>query len=143
MNKKRKEFPKKLIGHRVVRIRETVEKDFSYKDDFVIIKEVTPNEELVVVTSSGKEKLLPIDFNDRNWKLLSRVKNIPDSPLNKWKGRKIIRTCPTKQGDNSYITSPVTLINASRHHIIVESRNAHKTILDYFYANPKEWKLAE
>ena len=38
MNKKRKEFPKKLIGHRVVRIRETVEKDFSYKDDFVIIK---------------------------------------------------------------------------------------------------------
>ena len=64
MNKKRKEFPKKLIGHRVVRIRETVEKDFSYKDDFVIIKEVTPNEELVVVTSSGKEKLLPIE-NDK------------------------------------------------------------------------------
>lgn len=147
MTKMEEGFPRELLGHKVIRTRETeITRDFSYSDEVYIIEEVYPNGELLGKDSKGKKIVFSRKFNDRNWKLFSRVKNVPDNPLNKWKGKKIVRTVPaltptTKHMDRSYST-PVTLIIASKYHLIIEVEGERR-ILNYLWANPKEWKLAE
>lgn len=149
MTKKKKGFPRKLIGHKVIRTRETeITRDFSYSDEVYIIEEVTPSGNLIGKDSKGKKIVFSRKFNDRNWKLFSRVKKVPDNQLNKWKGKKIIRTVPTKIPTtgyevNTFLSSPVTLIIASKYHIITENSEGKRIISNYLRANPKEWKLAE
>lgn len=147
MTKMKEGFPRELLGHKVIRTRETeITRDFSGSSEVYIIEAVYPNGELLGKDSEGKKHVFSPEFNDQNWKLFSRVKNVPDNPLNKWKGKKIVRRVPTqilttKYVDRSYST-PVTLIIASKYHLIIEVEGERR-ILNYLWANPKEWKLAE
>ncbi len=149
---------RRLVGHKVIRTKPTaVGRDFSYTSDPLILKGFTKKGEMIVEFAEGtlerrlfspRERTLPLHFTDCNWKLYSRVLNVEDSELSKWKGKKILRTTPSKRiNDKSFMNEPAKLIAASKYHMIVEftcrGLQGERCILNCDYTNPKEWKLAE
>lgn len=159
MNRDTINYLRKFVGHKVVRTKRTARTgDGSYTDTVLILRGFTEKGEVIIQYAEGTferrcfgpvEEVLPIEFTDRNWKLYSRVRKVPDSELNKWRGKKIRRTTPTIGGDRSYMREPVKLIAASRYHLIIEYTEAMgwlqgtQQLLRYEFANPKEWELAE
>ncbi len=106
-------YLRKYVGHVIIRTKETtVIADFSYTDSPIILKGFTEEGELIIQYAEGtlerrslgsEERILPLRFTDRNWKLYSRVRRVQDSELKKWVGKKIRRTTPTKiKGDHSH-----------------------------------------
>lgn len=141
---------RRLVGHKVIRTKQTVGiRDFSYTDKPLILKGFTNKGEMIIQYAGyTKERTLPLYFTDRNWKLYSRALNVEDSELSKWKGKKILRTTPTKKiHSTSFMREPAKLIAASKYHMIVEftcgGLQGMRTMLNCEYTNPKEWKLAE
>ena len=149
---------RRLVGHKVIRTKPTaVGRDFSYTSDPLILNGFTKKGEMIVEFAEGtlerrlfspRERTLPLHFTDCNWKLYSRVLNVEDSELSKWKGKKILRTTPSKRiNDKSFMNEPAKLIAASKYHMIVEftcrGLQGERCILNCDYTNPKEWKLAE
>lgn len=153
--KKNVNYLRRLIGHKIIRTKETaIYGDFSYTSDPVILKGFTEKGEMIIQLPKESiffklgECKLPIEFTDRNWKLYNRVRKVGDNKLNKWKGKKILRTVPTKHlGDRSYMDEPVKLITASKYHIIFEFTEpflqGKSYCANYDFSNPKEWKLEE
>lgn len=159
MNKKLRKnihFLRKMIGHKIIRYRETTSGDFSFTSDPVILRGLTSDGCMIVSFPEGtfgfllhKEiDILPKSFSDRNWKLYSRIKLCPEGHCSKWVGKYIHRVKPTSRiGDRSFIQEPVRLIAASKWHFIVEYNLSrwHKvrSILNYDYTNPKHWELVK
>lgn len=148
----------KLVGHKVIRTKPTaVGGDFSYTSEPLILKGFTKEGRIICQYAEetfgtrffgSKERILPLSFTDRNWKLYSRILKVADSELSKWKGKKILRTKPTARTQSrSFMDKPAKLIAASKYHMIVEFTRPDlqgvQCILNCDYTNPKEWKLAE
>ena len=150
---------KRFIAHTIIRTRETeIVGDFSYTDIPLILRGFSAKGEMIVQYANqtferkvfgSTEHTLPIYFTDHNWKLYSRIKRVSDSELSKWIGKKVRRTVPTKNfGDRSFMDKPVTLVAASKYHLIIKREDSLWGTTDlytlrYEYADPREWELAE
>ena len=96
----------------------------------------------------GKTITLSPDFSDDAWVTYQDAMFAGESPLNKWKDKKIKRCKPTKRGDMSFMCknsweNPPTLVHANEHHILVLTSDGKETLLGPDFVNPNDWTLAE
>lgn len=102
----------------------------SYITNSVFLHGFTEKGELIVGYKKGTSedeffgtRILPIEHTDKNWMLYSRVFISDNSPLSKWKGKKIRLCKATKNGGISFKGYTIILIAASKHHIVFEVLN--------------------
>lgn len=145
---------RRYIGQDIIRISGTSKGDFSYTSG----EPVT----LIGFTLSGRMRIkyhniclkgmittLPVSFTDYMWIPYSTALKAHNNSLNQWQGKKVRRTKPTKRiGDRSYMCdlsfeTPVTLISASKHHVVIEYNDSTLNVLGPDFAVPSEWELAE
>ncbi len=144
------------IGHEILRTKPT-HGDWSYTsgDDPLLLLGFTSNG-CIRYQHTGfdarilgdEEYILPLHFTDRNWITYKKALRAKNNKLNKWKGKKIRRICPTPTvGSRSFMREPVTLISASKHHMLVMYHDygldGQTTLLGADYMNPEDWILAE
>lgn len=151
--KKTINYLRKFVGHKVIRSQETIRGDFSYTRTPLILRGFSDKGEVIISYTEDSferslfgyvERTLPLEFTDSNWLLYSRLRKVPNSKLNKWRGKRIRRTAPMGlTGDCSYMETPVKLISASQYHLIVELADNMQIVLDYRWVNPNEWMLVE
>jgi len=153
---------KMYIGQDIVRTRPTQKiGDCSYTDEALTLIGFTPSGEMIVKNPEGsfgarvfgtKPEILPIYFTDTAWITYKKATKAKGNSLNKWKGKRIRRICPTAHvGDRSYMCDfgekAPTLISASKYHIFIEHNNigieGKRSLLRFEFANPNEWELAE
>ncbi len=101
------------------------------------------------ILSENTEYVLPLLFTDRNWITYKKALRSKNNRLNEWKGKKIRRIHPTSFcEDYSYMDSKgVLLISASKHHLLIKNKshfcNETTRVLNFDFANPEDWILAE
>lgn len=152
---------KQYVGHEMLRTKPTINGDSSYTDTPIL---------LLGFTSDGKiryqhlginakifdndEHFLPLSFTDWNWITRKKAIKPKHNELNKWRGQRIKRICPTSRtGDHSYMTcrSPFekfpTLLSASKSHMLIMLNDSllgnNERILRRDFVNPNEWVLAD
>lgn len=137
------------VGHEVIRTLPACG-DWSYTDDPVLLVGFTSDGQIRYLHTGFHKKLLgdqelvlPIHFTDSNWITYKDALKAEGNELNKWIGKKIIRTHPTSLGDFSYMDGDNTLISASKSHMVVETSITGKVVLNSQFNNPTEWQLAE
>lgn len=153
---------KRYIGHDIIRIRPTFCGDASFTGSPLTLLGFTIDGKMVVChpsyTFEGKHLgttsfELPIEFTDTFWISYKKALKAKGNPLNKWKGKKIRRTKPTKFNcDRSFMCEysfevPPSLVSASKHHVLIQynsfSLRNEKSLLSFEFADPSELKLAE
>ena len=142
---------RKFVGHEIIRTKPTTNVvDWSYTDEPVIFVGLTQNGCIKYIDPKFDDKVggvLPLTFTDRNWITFKKASKPKGNPLNKWRGKKVVRNCPTCYGDYSFLRSDIPdneqkLISASKYHIILEDKFLGKIICDSRYNNPNDWELA-
>lgn len=87
--------------------------------------------------------VIPKFFFDGNWRPASIIRDGDPTELTKWVGKKVIRKLPSYNGGLSYLYSPVRLVSATKHHVvIINPITLKEQILDIRFADPSDWKLA-
>lgn len=97
------------------------------------------------------EGVLPFHFTDRNWITYEEALRAENNPLNKWKGKQIMRIRPAHPISDYFMSdSPYpapTLISASKYHMVIMHNDSvdkgETTVLCSAYTNPDDWVLAE
>ncbi len=141
---------RKFVGHEIIRTKPTTDiGDWSYTDEPVVFVGFTQDGCIKYIDPKfdDKVRILPLTFTDRNWITLKKALKPKGNPLNKWRGKKVVRNCPTCYGDYSFLRSDIPdneqkLISASKYHIILEDKIVGKIICDSRYNNPNDWELA-
>lgn len=141
---------RKFVGHEIIRTKPTTDiGDWSYTDEPVVFVGFTQDGCIKYIDPKfdDKVRILPLTFTDRNWITLKKALKPKGNPLNKWRGKKVVRNCPTCYGDYSFLRSDIPdneqkLISASKYHIILEDKIVGKIICDFRYNNPNDWELA-
>ena len=120
--------------------------DWSYTDEPVVFVGFTQDGCIKYIDPKldDEVRILPLTFTDRNWITFKKASKPKGNPLNKWRGKKVVRNCPTCYGENSFLRGdiPGKLISASKYHIILEDKLLGKIICNSRYNNPKDWELA-
>lgn len=145
-------YLKQYIGQEILRTK-PANGDWSYSSHDPIL--------LVGFTSDGRiryrhtgfdaeilgdeEYILSIKYTDRNWITYKKAIKAKGNKLNKWKGKKIKRNCPTILGDFSYINDlgGYTLISASKYHMVIIDMTGSKRVLGPTFVKIEDWELAE
>lgn len=108
--------------------------NISLDDSPVTLIDINKNGRMIVAYSKNSEKAaiygtsrecLPIELSDGNWTLYENALKAEENPLNKWIGKKIRRTAPTKVLENTLFMKgeiPV-LLSASKNHMLVKFKN--------------------
>lgn len=144
------------VGREMLRTKPTINGDWSYTTTPIL---------LLGFTSDGKiryrhlgidaeifgndEYVLPLSFTDRNWITRKKAIKPKHNELNKWRGQRIKRICPTSTyGDRSFMgLYPPTLLSASKSHMLIMLNypllEGQECILRSDYMNPNEWVLAD
>lgn len=154
-------YLRQFVGYEIIRTKPTTEVgDWSYTDEPVIfvgltqngcIKYIDPKQDGCIKYIDPKiddeVRIFPLTFTDRNWITLKKASKPKGNPLNKWRGKRVVRKCPTCCGDYSFLRSDIPdneqkLISASKYHIILEDKIVGKIICDSRYNNPNDWELA-
>lgn len=167
MKKSTKKIIKALsryIGHEIIRTKRIDTGDGSYTDYPILLIGFTPEGEIKYRNVMGRQNMygdavhiLPSSFTDRNWITYKKALRAKNNELNKWKGKKIKRVCPTQNGNRAYMCEApcgefITLISASKHHLLIKNDNmmnnmnrlkGDEKILNYEFTNPKDWILAD
>lgn len=141
---------RKFVGHEIIRTKPTTDiGDWSYTDEPVVFVGFTQDGCIKYIDPKfdDKVRILPLTFTDRNWITLKKALKPKGNPLNKLRGKKVVRNCPTCYGDYSFLRSDIPdneqkLISASKYHIILEDKIVGKIICDSRYNNPNDWELA-
>jgi len=150
----------KYIGLEIIRTKPTLEGDWSYTGEHILLVGFTLDGRIRYRVSDeealwfgNKEFILPLSFTDGNWITYNKALRAKHNELNKWRGKKIKRVCSTSTcGDCSYMSTfsqskAPTLISASKHHIVIMCNQicleGEKRILGPDFANPEDWVLAE
>ena len=141
---------RKFVGHEIIRTKPTTDiGDWSYTDEPVVFVGFTQDGCIKYIDPrlGDKVRIFPLTFTDRNWITLKKALKPKGNPLNKWRGKKVVRNCPTCYGDYSFLRSDIPgdeqiLISASKYHIILEDKIVGKIICDSRYNNPNDWELA-
>lgn len=138
---------RKFVGHEIIRTKPTTDiGDWSYTDEPVVFVGFTQDGCIKYIDPrlGDKVRIFPLTFTDRNWITLKKALKPKGNPLNKWRGKKVVRNCPTCYGDNSFLRGdiPAILISSSKHHIILADEIVGKIICDSKYNNPNDWELA-
>lgn len=142
---------RKFVGHEIIRTKPTTNVvDWSYTDEPVIFVGLTQNGCIKYIDPKFDDKVggvLPLTFTDRNWITFKKASRPKGNPLNKWRGKKVVRNCPTCYGDKSFLRSDVPgddqiLISASKYHIILEDKSFGEIICNSTFSNPNDWELA-
>lgn len=139
-----------FVGCEIIRTKPTTNVvDWSYTDEPVIFVGLTQDGYIKYIDPKldDKVRILPLTFTDRNWITFKKASKPKGNPLNKWRGKKVVRNCPTCYGDESFLRSDVPgdeqiLISASKYHIILEDKFLGKITCNSRYNNPNDWKLA-
>lgn len=154
-------YLRQFVGYEMIRTKPTTPiVDWSYTDEPVIFVGLTQNGCIKYIDpkldecmkcidprSDGTVRILPLNFTDRNWITLKKASKPKGNPLNKWRGKRVVRKCPTCCGDYSFLRSDIPdneqkLISASKYHIILEDKIVGKIICDSRYNNLNDWELA-
>ncbi len=141
---------RKFVGHEIIRTKPTTDiGDWSYTDEPVIFVGFTQDGCIKYIDPclSDKVRIFPLNFTDRNWITLKKALKPKRNPLNKWRGKYVVRTSPTCRGDRSFLRSGIPddkqiLISASKHHIILADKFLGKIICNSTFSNPNDWELA-
>ena len=141
---------RKFVGHEIIRTKPTTDiGDWSYTDEPVIFVGFTQDGCIKYIDPrlGDKVRIFPLTFTDRNWITLKKALKPKGNPLNKWRGKKVVRNCPTCYGDYSFLRSDIPdneqkLISASKYHIILEDKFLGKITYNSRYNNPNDWELA-
>lgn len=142
---------RKFVGHEIIRTKPTTDiGDWSYTDEPVIFVGFTQDGCIKYIDPKFDDKVggvLPLTFTDRNWITFKKASKPKGNSLNKWRGKKVVRNCPTCYGDESFLRSDVPgdeqiLISASKYHIILEDKFLGKITCNSRYNNPNDWELA-
>lgn len=141
---------RKFVGHEIIRTKPTTDiGDWSYTDEPVIFVGFTQDGCIKYIDPclSDKVRIFPLNFTDRNWITLKKALKPKRNPLNKWRGKYVVRTSPTCRGDRSFLRSGIPgdkqiLISASKHHIILADKFLAKIICNSTFSNPNDWELA-
>lgn len=152
-------YLKRYIGHEIIRTSPT-RGDWSLTDRPVLLLGFTPDGCIICQhvgfdqkLFGNKNRILPIHFTDRNWITYKKALRAANNPLNKWKGKKIKRICPTSPVyDCSYMCvsdfdGAPTLVSASKHHMVIIFNNigisGMQTVLPPYFVRAEEWVLTE
>lgn len=142
---------RKFVGHEIIRTKPTTDiGDWSYTDEPVVFVGFTQDGCIKYIDPKFDDKVggvLPLTFTDRNWITFKKASRPKGNPLNKWRGKKVVRNCPTCYGDKSFLRSDVPgddqiLISASKYHIILEDKSLGEIICNSTFSNPNDWELA-
>lgn len=116
---------RKLVGHEIIRTAPTINGGKSHITVPVFLHGFTEKGELIVGYKKGTwhdeffgTHILAIEYTDKNWMLYRRVFISDNSPLNRWKGKKIRLCKATKNGGISFAKYPMVLVAASKRHIL-------------------------
>lgn len=141
-----------FVGHEMIRTKPTTNNNrviWSYTNEPVIFVGLTQDGCIKYIDPKldDKVRILPLTFTDRNWITFKKASKPKGNPLNKWRGKKVVRNCPTCYGDESFLRSDVPgdeqiLISASKYHIILEDKFLGKITCNSRYNNPNDWELA-
>lgn len=141
---------KPLVGHEIIRIK-PAHGDHSYADRPLTLLGFTDKGELIIRDEEFRdaqyhERVLPMEFTDPFWISYKKAQRPKNNLLNQWKGKYIRRIVPIEYPfyDRSFMdpSDRYRLIAASKHHVFLR-RNGRTVILNYLYANPKDWTLNE
>ena len=138
----------KYIGKEIIRTKPTCEGDSSYTSHAILLLGFTAEgkiryrESTLSWLSGNKEKILPTSFTDMNWITYKKALRSGGTNLSKWKGKKIRRINPTAMGSKSYINEPVTLLSASKSHMVVKRDDGFESVLDQSYTKFEDWIIA-
>lgn len=139
-------YLRQFVGYEIIHTKPTTEVgDWSYTDEPVIFVGLTQDGCIKYIDPKfdDKVRILPLTFTDRNWITFKKASKPKGNPLNKWRGKKVVRNCPTCYGDYSFLRSNIPdneqkLISASKYHIILEDKIVGKIICDSRYNNPND-----
>lgn len=152
---------KQYVGHEILRTKPTIDGDWSYTASPILLLGFTSDGRIRFRHSGieanifgNDEYVLPLSFTDRNWITRKKAIKPKHNELNKWRGQRIKRICPTSRiGDHSYMTcqSPFenfpTLLSASKSHMLIMLNDSllgnSEHILRRDFINPNEWVLAD
>ncbi len=140
-----------FVGHEIIRTKPTTTDigNWYYTDEPVFFVGFTQDGCMKYIDPKidDEVRIFPLTFTDRNWITLKKALKPKGNPLNKWRGKKVVRNCSTCYGDYSFLRSDIPdneqkLISASKYHIILEEKIVGKIICDSRYNNPNDWELA-
>ena len=161
---------KELVGKKIIRITSTINGDWSFTNEPILLKGFTSNNTMIIkyikeYSRDFGEKIdeLPICFTDNKWILLEDAIKVGDNELNNLIGKKIKRIRPVYivkyfgkrkflidqyKEDRSYMYEygeiPPILVSASKYHMVVKeydvSGNENLIIIGPRYSNPKDWE---
>lgn len=141
-----------FVGHEMICTKPTTNNNrviWSYTNEPVVFVGLTQDGCIKYINSKldDKVRILPLTFTDRNWITFKKASKPKGNPLNKWRGKKVVRNCPTCYGDYSFLRSDIPgneqiLISASKYHMILEDKFLGKITCDSRYNNPNDWELA-
>ncbi len=138
----------KYIGKEIIRTNPTYKGDGSYTDSTILLLGFTPDGKIRYRNTTlswlfgDKEDTLPISFTDMNWTTYKKALRSGGTKLSKWRGKKIRRINPTTIGDRSFIKEPVTLLSASKSHMVVKYDDGSESVLDWSYTKFEDWIIA-
>lgn len=133
------------IGKEIIRINPTCNGDESYMDKPILLLGFTTDGSIRYRHTTyswlfgNKERTLHISFTDMNWITYKKALRSGGTKLSKWKGKKIRRIEPTIMGDMSFIKEPVTLLSASKSHMVVKYEDGSESILDRSFTKFEDW----
>lgn len=154
--KKAIKYLRRFVGHKIYRTKPCFG-DWSYTSEDPLLLVGFTSDDRIIYRRTGrsakelgrKESVLPIIYTDCNWITYKNALKAKGNQLNKWKGRKIRRIRPTATfGDHRYMWEEgVTLISASKYHMVIRYTNHFKEVetdvLRSDYMNPEDWELVE
>lgn len=137
----------KCIGKEIIRTNPTYDGDGSYIEKPILLLGFTTDGRIRYRHTTfswlfgDEEKTLPISFTDMNWITYRKALRSGGTKLSKWKGKKIRRIKPTAMGDKSFMDEPVTLLCASKSHMVVKDYRS-EFVLDQRYTRFEDWIIA-
>lgn len=106
---------KKLVGQKIIRIGPTMNYDWTFTEEFVILKGFTLDGRMKIQytegTFSNQEDTLSIDFTDCKWIQSSMAMKPKGNSLNKYIGQRITRVKPAVS-PRSKGTAPIFLLGS-------------------------------
>ena len=96
----------------------------------------------MLVKVNGKEEWLPAYFNDGQWVPANNPYVGVKTELHKWKGKMVRRKVPVVKEERFFVENAVKLISATRYHVVVETKDGERILLDVRFTKPEEWELA-
>lgn len=153
---------KKLAGKEIIRIGSTINGDWSFTNEPVLLKGFSSDNSMIIqyikeynIFSDERIDVLSVYFTDDNWILLEDALKSEDNELNKLIGKRIKRIRPVEnlsrryihREDHSYMCEygeiPPTLVSASKYHMFLKEYDArgneNHIIIGPRYSNPKDW----